>query len=195
MDKPKLYRGLVKPVFGLSVLFAGLAIIYWQQQTEQQQITHNQIQQVQNKQQKTQKQHQSQETLVNDAVYQKRTVAFLDRALAGATKQGDITAKDETYGNADAYTVIQAIAGMNSGMKLTQHDLQFNKMADGEIVGDGQIEIEAFGISDDKKAKTRHTKTKFTVLVTLSKYQHQLRVEDIQLGEVKASENANDTTY
>lgn len=194
MDKPKLYRGLVKSVFGLSVLFAGLAIIYWQQQTEQQQITHNQIQQVQNKQQKTQKQHQSQETLVNDAVYQKRTVAFLDRALAGATKQGDITAKDETY-NADAYTAIQAIAGMNSGMKLTQHDLQFNKMADGEIVGDGQIEIEAFGISDDKKAKTRHTKTKFTVLVTLSKYQHQLRVEDIQLGEVKASENANDTTY
>src|SRR5699024_5269949 len=148
---------------------------------KQQQITHNQIQQVQKKQQKTQKQHQSQETLVNDAVYQKRTAAFLDRALAGATKQGDITAKDETYGNADAYTAIQAIAGMNSGMKLTQHDLQFNKMADGEIVGDGQIEIEAFGISDDKKAKTRHTKTKYTVLVTLSKYQHQLRVEDNQL--------------
>ena len=195
MDKQKVTKGLLKLVLGLSIIFAGLAFVYDQKQSQQQQATHNQIQQVQKKQRSTQKQQQNKETLVNDAAYQKRAVAFLNRALARATKSGDLSAKDETYGNADAYTAIQAMAGMNSGMKLNHHDLQFNKMADGEIVGEGQIEIEAFGISDDKEAKTRHIKSKFTVLLTLEQYQGQLRVESIKLGEVKASENAKDTVY
>ena len=195
MDKQKVTKGLLKLVLGLSIIFAGLAFVYDQKQSQQQQTTHNQIQQVQKKQRSTQKQQQNKETLVTDTVYQKRAVTFLNRALARATKSGDISAKDETYGNADAYTAIQAMAGMNSGMKLTQHDLHFNKMADGEIVGEGQIEIEAFGISDDKEAKTRHIKSKFTVLLTLEQYQGQLRVESIKLGEVKASENAKDTVY
>lgn len=194
MDKQKVTKGLLKIVLGLSIIFAVLAFVYDQKQSQQQQITHNQIQQVQKKQRSAQKQQQNKETLVTDTVYQKRAVTFLNRALARATKSGDI-AKDETYGNADAYTAIQAMAGMNSGMKLTQHDLHFNKMADGEIVGEGQIEIEAFGISDDKEAKTRHIKSKFTVLLTLEQYQGQLRVESIKLGEVKASENAKDTVY
>ena len=195
MDKQKVTKGLLKIVLGLSIIFAVLAFVYDQKQSQQQQATHNQIQQVQKKQRSAQKQQQNKETLVTDTVYQKRAVTFLNRALARATKSGDISAKDETYGNADAYTAIQAMAGMNSGMKLTQHDLHFNKMADGEIVGEGQIEIEAFGISDDKEAKTRHIKSKFTVLLTLEQYQGQLRVESIKLGEVKASENAKDTVY
>lgn len=195
MDKQKVTKGLLKIVLGLSIIFAVLAFVYDQKQSQQQQTTHNQIQQVQKKQRSVQKQQQNKETLVTDTVYQKRAVTFLNRALARATKSGDISAKDETYGNADAYTAIQAMAGMNSGMKLTQHDLHFNKMADGEIVGEGQIEIEAFGISDDKEAKTRHIKSKFTVLLTLEQYQGQLRVESIKLGEVKASENAKDTVY
>lgn len=196
MDKQKVTKGLLKIVLGLSIIFAVLAFVYDQKQSQQQQTTHNQIQQVQKKQRSAQKQQQNKETLVTDTVYQKRAVTFLNRALARATKSGDIiSAKDETYGNSDAYTAIQAMAGMNSGMKLTQHDLHFNKMADGEIVGEGQIEIEAFGISDDKEAKTRHIKSKFTVLLTLEQYQGQLRVESIKLGEVKASENAKDTVY
>ncbi|KIU21480.1 hypothetical protein [Weissella cibaria] len=195
MDKQKVTKGLLKIVLGLSIIFAVLAFVYDQKQSQQQQTTHNQIQQVQKKQRSAQKQQQNKETLVTDTVYQKRAVTFLNRALARATKSGDISAKDETYGNADAYTAIQAMAGMNSGMKLTQHDLHCNKMADGEIVGEGQIEIEAFGISDDKEAKTRHIKSKFTVLLTLEQYQGQLRVESIKLGEVKASENAKDTVY
>lgn len=195
MDKQKVTKGLLKIVLGLSIIFVVLAFVYDQKQSQQQQTTHNQIQQVQKKQRSAQKQQQNKETLVTDTVYQKRAVTFLNCALARATKSGDISAKDETYGNADAYTAIQAMAGMNSGMKLTQHDLHFNKMADGEIVGEGQIEIEAFGISDDKEAKTRHIKSKFTVLLTLEQYQGQLRVESIKLGEVKASENAKDTVY
>ncbi|WP_165314808.1 hypothetical protein [Weissella sagaensis] len=195
MDKQKVTKGLLKLVLGLSIIFAVLAFVYDQKQSQQQQTTQQQVQQVKHQQKNTQQKRQTQEKLVTDAVYQKRAVAFLNRALARATKSGDISPKDETYGNADAYTAIQAMAGMNSGMKLTQHKLQFNKMADGEIVGDGQIEIEAFGISDDKKAKTRHVKSKFTVLLTLDQYQGQLRVESIKLGEVKASENAKDTVY
>ncbi|CAM4284620.1 hypothetical protein [Weissella hellenica] len=195
MDKQKVTKGLLKLVLGLSIIFAGLAFVYDQKQSQQQQVTQQQVQQVKHQQKNIQQKRQTQEKLVTDAVYQKRAVAFLNRALARATKSGDISAKDETYGNTDAYTAIQAMAGMNSGMKLTQHKLQFNKMADGEIVGDGQIEIEAFGISDDKKAKTRHVKSKFTVLLTLDQYQGQLRVESIKLGEVKASENAKDTVY
>ncbi|GEP75000.1 hypothetical protein [Weissella thailandensis] len=195
MDKQKVTKGLLKLVLGLSIIFAVLAFVYDQKQSQQQQTTQQQVQQVKHQQKNTQQKRQTQEKLVADAVYQKRAVAFLNRALARATKSGDISAKDETYGNADVYTAIQAMAGMNSGMKLTHHDLQFNKMADGEIVGEGQIEIEAFGISDDKKAKTRHVKSKFTVLLTLDQYQGQLRVESIKLGEVKASENAKDTVY
>src|SRR5699024_9582943 len=156
MDKQKVTKGLLKIVLGLSIIFAVLAFVYDQKQSQQQQTTHNQIQQVQKKQRSAQKQQQNKETFVTDTVYQKRAVTFLNRALARATKSGDISAKDETYGNADAYTAIQAMAGMNSGMRLTQHKLQFNKMADCEIVCDGKIEFEAFGILVDSKGKIRH---------------------------------------
>lgn len=179
----------------LSLVFAGLATVYWQQETKRQANTQQQVRRTNQKQQQDNQKAQGKEQLVNDQAYQKRALTFLNRALAKATANGDLSAQDQTYGSEDAYDAIQGMAGMNSTLKLTKQDLHFNKMADGEVVGDGQLEIEASGVSDDVKAKTRHTKNSFTVLMTFATYQKHLRIESIQLGEVKASENANDTIY
>lgn len=179
----------------LSLVFAGLATVYWQQETKRQANTQQQIKRTDQKHQQNNQKVQSKEQLVNDQAYQKRALAFLNRALAKATASGDLSEQDQMYGSEEAYNAIQGIAGMNSALKLTKQDLHFNKMADGEVVGDGQLEIEASGVSDDAKAKTRHTKNSFTVLMTFATYQKHLRIASIQLGEVKASENANDTIY
>lgn len=195
MKRQTVQKSLAGLIVILSVTFAVLATVYRQQQVKGQETTKQQIKQINGQQQQVKQQAQSNEQLINDQVYQKRTLDFLNRALDKATASGDISETDERYGNEDAYEAVTGMAGMNSALKLKNHELHFNKMASGEVVGDGQIEIEASSISDDKKAKTRHSNQKFTVLVTLTTYQKQLRVETIQLGEVKESENANDTIY
>lgn len=195
MKRQAVQKILAGLVVTLSVTFAVLATVYQQQQVKGQETTEQKIKQINGQQQQMKQQSQSNEQLINDQAYQKRTLDFLNRALDRATASGDLSETDERYGNEDAYEAVSGMAGMNSALKLKNHDLHFNKMASGEIVGDGQIEIEASGISDDKEAKTRHSSQKFTVLVTLTTYQKQLRVETIQLGEVKESENANDTIY
>ena len=193
MKRQTVSKVLASVILILSLVFAGLATVYWQQETKRQASTQQQVKRTNQKQQ--QDKQQAQEQLVNDQAYQKRALTFLNRALAKATASGDLSEQDQTYGSEDAYDAIQGMAGMNSALKLTKQDLHFNKMADGEVVGDGQLEIEASGVSDDAKAKTRHTKNSFTVLMTFATYQKHLRIESIQLGEVKASENANDTIY
>lgn len=195
MKRQAVQKILAGLVVTLSVTFAVLATVYQQQQVKGQETTEQKIKQINGQQQQMKQQSQSNEQLINDQAYQRRTLDFLNRALDRATASGDLSETDERYGNEDAYEAVSGMAGMNSALKLKNHDLHFNKMASGEIVGDGQIEIEASGISDDKEAKTRHSSQKFTVLVTLTTYQKQLRVETIQLGEVKESENANDTIY
>jgi uncharacterized RmlC-like cupin family protein len=179
----------------LSLVFASLTTVYWQQETKRQASIQQQVKRTNQKQQQDKQKAQGKEQLINDQAYQKRALTFLNRALAKATAGGDLSEQDQTYGSEDAYDAIQGMAGMNSALKLTKQGLHFNKMADGEVVGDGQLEIEASGVSDDAKAKTRHTKNSFTVLMTFATYQKHLRIESIQLGEVKASENANDTIY
>ncbi|MCS9984417.1 hypothetical protein EFL35_05460 [Weissella paramesenteroides] len=42
MDKQKVTKGLLKIVLGLSIIFAVLAFVYDQKQSQQQQTTHNQ---------------------------------------------------------------------------------------------------------------------------------------------------------
>lgn len=195
MKRQTVQKSLAGLIVILSMTFAVLATIYRQQQVEGQETTKQQVKQVNDKQKQVKQQAQSKEQLINDQAYQKRTLDFLNRALDKATASGDVSESDERYGNEDAYEAVTGMAGMNSALKLKNHDLHFNKMASGEVVGDGQIEIEASGKSDDKKAETRHSKQKFTVLITLATYHKQLRVESIQLGEVKESENANDTIY
>lgn len=195
MKRQTVQKILAGLIVILSVTFAVLATVYRQQQVNGQETTKQQVKQINGQQQQVKQQAQSNEKLINDQAYQKRTLDFLNRALDKATASGDISETDERYGNEDAYEAVTGMAGMDSALKLKNHEFHFNKMASGEVVGDGQIEIEASGISDDKKAKIRHLNQKFTILVTLTTYQKQLRVETIQLGEVKESENANDTIY
>ncbi|MGV3185368.1 hypothetical protein ACEF14_04315 [Weissella paramesenteroides] len=156
MKRQAVQKILAGLVVTLSVTFAVLATVYQQQQVKGQETTKQKIKQINGQQQQVKQQAQSNEQLINDQAYQKRTLDFLNRALDRATASGDLTETDERYGNEDAYEAVAGMAGMNSALKLKNHDLHFNKMASGEIVGDGQIEIEASGISDDKKAKTRH---------------------------------------
>ena len=195
MKRQTVSKVVASVILILSLAFASLATVYWQQETKRQANTQQQVKRTNQKQQQDNQKAQGKEQLVNDQAYQKRALTFLNRALAKATASGDVSEQDQTYGSEDAYNAIQGMAGMNSALKLTKQDLHFNKMADGEVVGDGQLEIEASGVSDDAKAKTRHTKNSFTVLMTFATYQKHLRIESIQLGEVKTSENANDTIY
>lgn len=139
------------------------------------------------------------EKLVNKAVYEDRTTEFFNRAFKIATskesKLAQRSSADETYGSPETYEAIQSLSGMASSLTVKKSQMTFNEQSDGSVVGAGALQVDAAAPSDDSAGKMMHGTTDYTVLMTLDKVKGKWRVAELQLGQIKPGDNANDTIY